>query len=415
MCVTNNVRRPKSLAPIANPSMLASTPSVLSQRLMGNFMPMMMNNSTNSACSTAPLHMSVSSSAETLADLQNGPQAQVQKPEKVKTRRRRKPQKPGKTAKQNDRHFVVHNYHDHANDDSENDAHEFAQHRRKGGVATSFPMKLHSVLDQVEADGLGHVISWQPHGRCFVIHQPKEFTDHVMPKYFRQTKLTSFQRQLNLYGFSRLTTGKDNGGYYHELFLRGKIFLAKRMSRTKIKGTKFKAASSPDQEPNFYTMPPVIVAHNVTPPVTSDESSVEDNNIVGSSMVSPSMMPTSTMMNPSSSILDPYPILSAGNNQPIAARSMPLDFSNSQSVVPSLPQSLSNCSTSWNNNNRTPSHSTSYTAFDAAIDEVFCDDDPLDLMGEQGDLSDFFDPSMQVTERIDNDEQLGYLLEALLE
>lgn len=242
MCVTNNVRRaPRSLA-VANPSaMISKTPSLLSQRLVGNFMPMMMN-TTNS--SGLPLHMA--------GAMQTAPQ-QV-KPESKKPRRRRKPQKPGKTAKQNERHFVVHNYHDHAGDEPENDFQEIPHPRRRGGVSMSFPMKLHAILDQVEADGLAHVISWQPHGRCFVIHQAKEFTDHVMPKYFRQTKLTSFQRQLNLYGFSRLTTGTDNGGYYHELFLRAKLFLAMRMTRTKVKGTKFKAASSPDEEPNFYTM-----------------------------------------------------------------------------------------------------------------------------------------------------------------
>lgn len=115
-------------------------------------------------------------------------------------------------------------------------------------------MKLHTVLDQVGADGLGDIFGWQPHGRCFCIHKTKEFVDYVMPTYFRQSKLTSFQRQLNLYGFARLTRGQDAGSYYHELFLRGKQFLAKRMKRTKIKGTKFKAASSPDQEPDFYSM-----------------------------------------------------------------------------------------------------------------------------------------------------------------
>jgi hypothetical protein len=176
-----------------------------------------------------------------------------QENQKPKPKRRRKPQKPGKTAKQNERHFVVHSYHDHADDHSVSDS-EQEEQRRRGGVSVSFPIKLHAVLDQVEMDGLADVISWQPHGRAFVIHKPKEFVGHIMPHYFRQTKLTSFQRQLNLYGFNRLTTGKDSGGYYHELFLRGKEFLCKKMLRTKVKGTKFKAASSPEEEPNFFAM-----------------------------------------------------------------------------------------------------------------------------------------------------------------
>ena len=74
-------------------------------------------------------------------------------------------------------------------------------------------------------------ISRQPHGRCFVMHKPKEFAAKVMPLYFRQSKITSFQRQLNLYGFIRITQGPDRGGYYHELFLRHKAFLCEMMVR----------------------------------------------------------------------------------------------------------------------------------------------------------------------------------------
>lgn len=182
----------------------------------------------------------------------------------------------------NDRHFVVHNYHDHAKDQpNEIDLKEQSQpSRRRGGVSLSFPLKLHAMLDQIEADGLGHVISWQPHGRAFLVHKPQEFVSHVMPTYFRQTKLTSFQRQLNLYGFCRLTRGSDNRGYYHELFLRGKPFLCKQMVRTKVKGTKFKAASSPDAEPDFYRMPPVVI----TPP-TSGASDQSDTESVDSTLL----------------------------------------------------------------------------------------------------------------------------------
>lgn len=79
----------------------------------------------------------------------------------------------------------------------------------------------------------------------------------IMNTYFRQSKLTSFQRQLNLYGFIRITRGYDAGAYYHPFFLRGKPHIVKLMVRTRIKGTGLKPTSNPDQEPDFYSMNPV--------------------------------------------------------------------------------------------------------------------------------------------------------------
>ena len=59
---------------------------------------------------------------------------------------------------------------------------------------------------------------------------------------------------MNLYGFRRLTTGTDRNGYYHELFLRGRPDLLKKMTRVRVKGIGCKLAPSPATEPNFYTM-----------------------------------------------------------------------------------------------------------------------------------------------------------------
>jgi hypothetical protein len=95
--------------------------------------------------------------------------------------------------------------------------------------------------------------SWQPHGRAFVVHKPTEFVS-LLPKYFKLTKLASFQRQLNLYGFTRLTRGKDRGAYYHEMFLRGKPFLAYHIQRMKVKGTGVRARANPTQEPDLWSM-----------------------------------------------------------------------------------------------------------------------------------------------------------------
>lgn len=170
-----------------------------------------------------------------------------------------------------ERPVVSHDYKDHSyerdptDDDSSaesfdkglNDTDDPNIKRRgpRGGVAIPFPEKLYLMLSTIEREGKDRIVSWQPHGRCFHVHNPKEFVSDVMTRFFKQTKLTSFQRQLNLYGFCRLTSGRDRGGYYHELFLKGRPFLCRKMVRTRIKGTGIKASSNPTHEPNFYGMP----------------------------------------------------------------------------------------------------------------------------------------------------------------
>jgi len=176
MCVTNTTSlRPQPVA--FNSSQVQICQSSLSKRLLSNFQQ-------QGAPLEAPVFPSSTVSTGSYVVLPT-PTVSTVPSQKPRPKRRRKPQKPGKTAKNNDRHFVVHNYHDHAFDseaDVEHDHEEDLHQRRRGGVSIAFPIKLHAVLDQVEADGLSHVISWQAHGRCFLIHNPKEFVDHVMPK-----------------------------------------------------------------------------------------------------------------------------------------------------------------------------------------------------------------------------------------
>jgi hypothetical protein len=45
----------------------------------------------------------------------------------------------------------------------------------------NFPIKLHYMLLELQRDGLDHIVSWQPHGRCFVVHKQKEFVEHILP------------------------------------------------------------------------------------------------------------------------------------------------------------------------------------------------------------------------------------------
>jgi hypothetical protein len=128
-----------------------------------------------------------------------------------------------------------------------------------------FPFRLHAILKEVSdgVEGYDQIMTWLPHGRSFAILKHELFISEIMPKYFKQSKIASFQRQLNLYGFRRITGSIDNGSYYHEYFLRGKPFLTRKMVRPKLsKGPSItrRAPSSLGAEPDFYSMIPVGVS-----------------------------------------------------------------------------------------------------------------------------------------------------------
>jgi hypothetical protein len=183
---------------------------------------------------------------------------------------------------------IQHNYHDHANDDG-------AIYRdvpvvSKGGVTVPFPMKLHNMLEHISLNDptLAEIVSWQPHGRCFLVKDIKTFTSDVLPRFFQQRKYASFQRQLNLYGFNRITKGPDRGSYYHELFLRSKQILCRGIQRMKVKGTGSRMASNPKQEPNFYLM-------QVMPPSAPVKNEINDDVKIDPKPLPPLMAPPQPM------------------------------------------------------------------------------------------------------------------------
>ena len=88
-----------------------------------------------------------------------------------------------------------------------------------------FPQRLMRILSDKDVH---HIITWLPHGRAFVIVEPEELAEKVLPKHFPESctsgnqkcKYPSFTRKLNRWGFRQVTRGPDAGAFHHGLFLR---------------------------------------------------------------------------------------------------------------------------------------------------------------------------------------------------
>jgi len=89
---------------------------------------------------------------------------------------------------------------------------------------SALPRKLHKILSQPNFE---NAITWLPNGRAFKIKNPEIFMQKVLPAHFRSSNYSSFKRQLNQWGFRRITHNQ----YYHEMFLRGMPHLCDAMNR----------------------------------------------------------------------------------------------------------------------------------------------------------------------------------------
>mmetsp|Transcript_6498 Transcript_6498/g.13388 ORF Transcript_6498/g.13388 Transcript_6498/m.13388 type:complete len:419 (+) Transcript_6498:236-1492(+) len=95
----------------------------------------------------------------------------------------------------------------------------------------AFPLKLYRMLERAERNGQDDIISFIDDGKAFAIHKPRAFETDIMPSYFNSHRMSSFQRQLNIYGFERINDGIQKGAYRHKFFVKGKNDLLDKIKR----------------------------------------------------------------------------------------------------------------------------------------------------------------------------------------
>lgn len=94
------------------------------------------------------------------------------------------------------------------------------------------PAFLEKLFDILEENNLyAHLISWQPDGNSFIIKKVNEFSEVVLPKYFKHSNIQSYIRQLNMYGFSKTRHDSSHHEFTHKLFQRGRRDLLSSIRR----------------------------------------------------------------------------------------------------------------------------------------------------------------------------------------
>ncbi|KAJ1513830.1 hypothetical protein HMI56_001686 [Coelomomyces lativittatus] len=105
--------------------------------------------------------------------------------------------------------------------------------KRKEDKINSFIFNLYKLLEDVTCRDY---IFWLPEGKEFGFHSLPEFGPHVLSKHYRSSNEQSFTRQLNMYGFIRLTRQVQPNQtnmlvYYHPFFMRGRTDLLCKIKR----------------------------------------------------------------------------------------------------------------------------------------------------------------------------------------
>ncbi|KAL9232581.1 hypothetical protein vseg_007679 [Gypsophila vaccaria] len=91
-----------------------------------------------------------------------------------------------------------------------------------------FLLKTYMLVDDPATND---VVSWNEDGTAFVVWQPAEFARDLLPTLFKHSNFSSFVRQLNTYGFRKVTTIRWE--FRNDMFRRHKRELLVEINRRK--------------------------------------------------------------------------------------------------------------------------------------------------------------------------------------
>lgn len=98
----------------------------------------------------------------------------------------------------------------------------------KKSSPSPFLLKTYMLVEDPATDD---VVSWNSDGSAFVVWQPAEFARDLLPTLFKHSNFSSFVRQLNTYGFRKITTSRWE--FSNDKFKKGEKNLLREIRRRK--------------------------------------------------------------------------------------------------------------------------------------------------------------------------------------
>ncbi|KAG5895481.1 hypothetical protein JTB14_011179 [Gonioctena quinquepunctata] len=111
--------------------------------------------------------------------------------------------------------------------------------------ASNIPAFLGKLWKMVNDPTTDHLICWSAAGNSFVIQNQAQFWYELLPLYYKHNNMSSFVRQLNMYGFHKMSTvengtmdsDKDEIQFFHRYFQKDQPELLRNIKR-KVTTTK---------------------------------------------------------------------------------------------------------------------------------------------------------------------------------
>ena len=99
---------------------------------------------------------------------------------------------------------------------------------KKKNDCSNFLLKLYQILENNEYKDIIH---WGENGQFFLVKNVHDFTENILPKYFKHNNYSSFIRQLNMYGFHKKKSSQNEHIFIHPNFIKGQKDLIKSIKR----------------------------------------------------------------------------------------------------------------------------------------------------------------------------------------